>query len=244
MKAFLLSISFGCLAALGNVIGGYLMSGQKHLGRFILRMLIGLAAGFMLSATFLEVVPHSFALTGYAPVIILGGYLFVQLVEHTMVSHFHFGEEKHKEAIIRPATAYTAVAGLMLHTFFDGVLIASGFVISAKLGLLMFLAIILHKVPEGFTAASIMRASGSPPAAAQFSALLIALATLLGVISISIFAGIVKYALPFSAGVTLYVAASDLIPEVNQEKGITVSIVVFVGVILYFITDLLLARLQ
>jgi zinc transporter ZupT len=50
----------------------------------------------------------------------------------------------------------------------------------------------------------------------------------------------VVYALPFSAGVTLYVAASDLIPEVNREGGARISLLVFAGVALFYLTHLLL----
>lgn len=238
MNRFLWPLTMGLIAALANVIGGYIISSQKHLSTFGLRWLIALGAGFMLAAAFLEVIPRSLGLMGRAPFLILAGYLFVQLVEHTLVPHFHFGEETHADAIMRPTAAYTAVVGLMLHTFFDGVLIASGFALSAKLGLLLFLAIILHKIPEGFTAASIMRASGHASNIAQRSAYLIAGATILGVLATALLYNWVHFALPFSAGVTLYVAASDLIPEVNHdERGIRVSFMVFVGVLFYFVTD-------
>ncbi len=242
MTKFLFSILFGLVAAFANIIGGYIVSSQERLDKFILRSLLGLGAGFMLAAVFLEVIPRSFHLTRHTPLLILAGYLFLQLVEHTIVPHFHFGEETHTEEILTPNVAYAALTGLVLHTFFDGALIASGFVLSHKLGLILFLAIIPHKIPEGFTAASIMRASGFSTAIAKVSTQIIALSTLLGVLSISMFSNVVEFSLPFSAGVTLYVAASDLIPEVNREKGIMISIIVFVGVTLYFLTDALLSR--
>lgn len=196
----------------------------------------------MLAAIFVEVIPRSFQMSQLSPMIVLGGYLFLQLVEHTMVPHFHFGEETHTGEIVRPTAAYTALSGLALHTFFDGVSIASGFVLSSKLGFLLFLAIILHKIPEGFTAASIMRASGHSLTIARVSSQIIALSTLLGVLLTRLLSELVIYSLPFSAGVTLYVAASDLIPEVNQEKGIAISLIVFVGVMLYFLIDYVIAR--
>ena len=51
------------------------------------------------------------------------------------------------------------------------------------------------------------------------------------------FAGAVSYALPLSTGVTLYVAASDLMPEVNEERGIRMALVVFLGVALFYLTE-------
>jgi hypothetical protein len=57
------------------------------------------------------------------------------------------------------------------------------------------------------------------------------------------FAGAVAYALPISTGVTLYVAASDLIPEVNEERGFAMALVVFLGVALFWGADMALAAL-
>jgi zinc transporter ZupT len=142
---------------------------------------------------------------------------------------------------MRPSAAYAAVGGLWIHTFFDGVSIASAFLIDFRVGFLVFIAILLHKMPEGFTVASIMLASGRSARKALLATAAIGAATLAGVIAVVAFNArvhsAVAYALPFSAGVTLYVAASDLIPEVNhkEERNPTVSIVVFVGVALFYL---------
>lgn len=234
-------ILLGIVAAAANIFGGWVISSQKRLDRIVLRFLIGSGAGFMLSATILEVIPESLKRSApSAPYLILMGYLFIQLAEHTIASHFHFGEEVHEEMARRRHVPFTALAGLTLHSFFDGVLIASAFGVSPTLGYLVFLALFLHKVPEGFTAASIMRAAGYGQRAARLASEVIGAATLLGVLSLYVNSSAITYALPFSAGVTLYVAASDLIPEVNREEGILVSFCVFGGVVLYFIFEQLL----
>jgi zinc transporter ZupT len=148
--------------------------------------------------------------------------------------------------MLPPAAAYTAIGGLSIHTFFDGVSVAAAFLVSTKVGLLVFVAILLHKVPEGFTAASIMLASGRSSRQALAATVIIGAATLCGVLSVAVLqarvSGAVLYALPFSAGVTLYVAASDLIPEVNhmERKNPMVSIVVFAGVALFYVLHLLI----
>ena len=143
--------------------------------------------------------------------------------------------------MIRPSAAYTAIGGLSIHTFFDGVSVAAAFLVNFKVGVLVFVAILLHKVPEGFTAASIMLASGRTARSALLATLVIGAATLGGVLSVALLeahmSAAVAYALPFSAGVTLYVAASDLIPEVNhmERKNPFVSIVVFAGVAFFYV---------
>src|SRR6266480_6014543 len=246
---------FGSLAAGANLLGGFLLirSGAHTLGERFLKYLVALGAGFMLAAIFLEIVPESFnlwtqdlegkaaaeAVVG-AMTLLLGGYLLIQLFEHTIAPHFHFGEETHPESFMKPSAAYAAVGGLWIHTFFDGVSIAAAFLVNFNVGLLVFIAILLHKMPEGFTVASIMLASGRSTRIALWATLAIGAATLAGVIAVVLLqervSSVVAYALPFSAGVTLYVAASDLIPEVNhkEERNPTVSIVVFVGVALFY----------
>jgi zinc transporter ZupT len=247
---------FGLLAAAANVVGGLVLvtSGAHRLGERFLKYLVALGAGFMLAAIFIEILPEavsiwsdshagakdSKAVIG-AMTLLLAGYLLIQLVEHTIAPHFHFGEETHPESFMRASAAYTAVGGLWIHTFFDGVSIASAFLVNYKVGLLVFIAILLHKMPEGFTVASIMLASGRSIRTALLATAAIGAATLAGVIGVALLnarmSTAVGYALPFSAGVTLYVAASDLIPEVNhkEERNPVVSIVVFVGVALFYL---------
>jgi zinc transporter ZupT len=230
----------GLIAALANMLGGWLISSRKQMHRSALTLLVAMGAGFMLAAAILEVIPASLEHYGSAPMMILAGYLFVHLVEHTISTHFHFGEETHLDELVRRPVGYSAIAGLVLHTFFDGALIAAGFWLSMRLGFLLFAAVLLHKIPEGFTAASIMRAAGGSRRAMNLATLAISLSTLAGVCSVTFSRGLVASALPFSAGVTIYVAASDLIPEVNKQPGIAISLGVFLGVSLFFISDRLL----
>ena len=142
-------------------------------GERFLKYLVALGAGFMLAAIFIEILPESFGIWTDEPrrqgaaeavvgamTLLLAGYLLIQLFEHTIAPHFHFGAETHPESFMRPSAAYTAVGGLWIHTFFDGVSIAAAFLVNFRVGLLVFIAILLHKMPEGFTVASIMLASG------------------------------------------------------------------------------------
>ena len=88
-----------------------------------------------------------------------------------------------------PAVGFSALVGLSTHTFFDGVSIASGFLVSVPLGLLIFFAVALHKIPEGFTVASIALASGRGKRGAAHRSGVLAGATLAGVLGMNRFAG-------------------------------------------------------
>jgi len=120
--------------------------------------------------------------------------------------------------------------GLGIHTFFDGVAIAAGFLVSTWLGLVIFVAVFLHKLPEGFTVASVALASGQGRQRAIWAAGALGIATLFGVLLTSLLRSQLKYALPLSAGVTVYVAATDLLPEVNRELNWKIALLVFAGV--------------
>ena len=229
----LLALLLGVIAAAANVLGGLaIVRGQWS--RAYLKYFIALGAGFMLATAFLEMIPESLKITAHPDAVfflVLAGYLLVHFFEHTLAPHFHFGEETHHDEMAHAHAGIAAVLGLVIHTFFDGVAIASGVLVSTWLGGIIFLAVFLHKLPEGSTVASLMLASGQSRRIALLSSAALGGATLAGVALMYVLRGAVGIALPFSAGVTVYVAASDLIPEVNREPAVGMPILVFLGVL-------------
>ncbi|HXZ80402.1 MAG TPA: ZIP family metal transporter [Terriglobales bacterium] len=239
MSPIAISFLLGLTAAAANIFGGGVIV-RKSWERHYLKYFVALGSGFMLATALAEMFPESVRLRGdSAALLILLGYLIVHFFEHTVTPHFHFGEETHREAFVHSHKTYSVVGGLAIHTFFDGIAIASGFLVASWLGWIIFFAVFLHKIPEGFTIASVMLAAGRSRRVAWGSAALLGLATMLGVTTMAFTRGAVSVGLPISAGVTLYVAASDLIPEVNREPGIKTALVVFVGVACPFLLDLI-----
>jgi ZIP family zinc transporter/zinc and cadmium transporter len=84
-----------------------------------------------------------------------------------------------------------------------------------------------------------MLAGGQGRGAALNSALFLGATTVLGVLAINLEPGWVKAGLPLSAGVTIYVAATDLVPEVNREPGVRMALVFFGGVAMFFLLRML-----
>jgi zinc and cadmium transporter len=237
MHPIILSLLLGLTAAAANLFGGAIIV-QKHWERSYLRYFIALGAGFMLATAIVEVFPESLRLGGKnAAFLVLLGYLIIHFFEHAVTPHFHFGEETHDDEFVHSHKSYSIVIGLVIHTFFDGIAITSGFLVSSWLGWIIFIAIFMHKIPEGFTVASIMLASGHSRRIAWGASALLGAATFAGVLTMALLKQEVNFGLPLSAGVTIYVAASDLIPEVNREPGVKMALVVFVGVGFLFLLD-------
>jgi zinc transporter ZupT len=241
MSGWALAAACGVVAGLANVAGGWLAIGRHGWDRVRQSYFVAAGAGFLLAAVFLRMVPESYrqAVIHGAPLLgvgtlVLAGYLVVHAAEHVLVGHFHFGEEIHSEHWVKPVVGTTALFGLVLHTLFDGISIGSAFLVRPALGILVAIAVFLHKIPEGFTMGSIMVAAGRSRREAVMSTAWLGLATVAGVLTISLWSGLLHYALPLSAGAGLYVAASDLIPAVNEAKGIRMAIGVFGGVLLFY----------
>jgi zinc and cadmium transporter len=238
------ALAYALVAAGANIVGGLVITTASARGRISQRLLVGFGAGFMLAVAFLAMIPHAVQSGGEAGLGILAGYLLVHLTQHVLTPHFHFGEETHSHAMIGRWVGVSALMGLLLHTFFDGVAIASGFQVDTALGLLVFTAILLHKVPEGVTVASIMLASGNSSGRAIGGVVLLGVFTLLGVLLTEFVAPLARHGLALSAGVTIYVAASNLIPEVQKERKLRFAGSVFLGVALYYVARLILRGLH
>jgi ZIP family zinc transporter/zinc and cadmium transporter len=226
------------IAAAANVVGAVLVT-RREWSREALDAMIAFSAGFLAAVALVEMVPEALAQGGSAAAwIVLGGYLAVHLTQHTLVPHFHFGEETHD---LSRAVGVSALIGLVLHMFVDGVAIASGFAAGTTVGTLVVAAIVLHKLPEGSTISSVCLASGFARRSALGAALLLGLATVLGAVVTDLIGPLARYGLALSAGVTIYVAASNLVPEFQHKaRHWTLPASFFGGCVVFAITRALL----
>ena len=228
-----LPLVYALAAAVANVLGAVAVTSRARWSVRALEAMVALSAGFLLSVALTSLLPEAIARHGErAAVAALVGYLLVHLTQHTLVHHFHFGEETHE---VNEAVGVSALAGLLLHTFFDGVAIASGFGVSTSVGTLVFLAILLHKLPEGLAISSIFLAAGAGRGRALGSAGLLGAATVAGVLLANQVTLLREYGLALSAGVALYVGASNLVPEFQGKRGWRLPLSFFAGCALYFL---------
>ncbi|HEU4799743.1 MAG TPA: ZIP family metal transporter [Gemmatimonadales bacterium] len=231
------ALALAVCAGLANVAGALVV--VRRQGLRLVEHFVAFGAGFMISAVVLSMLPEAFEVAGAAPWV-LAGFLAVHISQHVLTPHFHFGEETHR---ISASAGMSALVGLTLHTFFDGVAIASGFLVSPRLGILLFLAVLLHKVPEGVTMASVMLAGGQGRRKALLAATALGAATVLGVLVTESVAPLAARGLALSAGVTLYVAASNLVPEFQAKRGWDTAGAFLGGVVLFVLARMVLAPL-
>jgi ZIP family zinc transporter/zinc and cadmium transporter len=221
-------------AALANVAGAVVLVRRNELGVRTLDVALAFGAGFMLAVATLGMLPEVFRSSETAAPWLLAGFLAVHLAQHVLTPHFHFGEETHR---VSTAAGVSAAIGLSLHAFFDGVAIASGFLVSGHLGVLLFLAVFLHKLPEGLSIASLALAAGQSSARAVALSVVPAIATLMGGVLTSGGSALGRHGLAIASGVTLYVAASNLIPVFQGRRGASSAVAFFGGVAVFLATE-------
>ena len=235
----------GLIAGGAEILGGAFVAWKRELSKRIQENLIALGAGFLLALVMIDLLPESISKIGAsAPLLMLLGFSVIHFVEHTVVKHLHFGEETHSHVMVSKIASTSAFWGLFIHAFFDGLAISAGMYYDLPLGILIFIAILLHKFPEGLTIASIMLASNQSRKTAVNATAGIAAGTMIGVFMIFFLQNldpkITGFAFAFSAGAALYVSASDLIPEINRSDNRILSVVVFVGMVMYYASGMFL----
>jgi ZIP family zinc transporter/zinc and cadmium transporter len=232
------ALVYALVAALGNVLGALAVTRRATSELKLIEHFVAFGAGFMLSVAIVEILPEALVKSGpVAPALVLAGYLAVHLTQHTLTPHFHFGEETHAVTSI---AGTSALVGLLLHTFFDGVAIASAFLVRTELGVMVFVAIFLHKLPEGVMISSLMMAGGRTGGRAVAAAALLGLATVVGVLLTDHLGFLIRHGLALSAGVTIYVAASNLVPEFQHKPGWKLPASFFAGAVVFYLTKTLL----
>ncbi len=229
---------FLLVAALANVAGGAMYVLRRQWEQESLRLLIGAGAGFMLAVALAEILPEATARTSDVALWILGGFLFVHIFEHILTPHFHYGHERHEG--LSPRVGVAATGGLLMHSVTDGVAIVASSDVDAALGLLVLAAVVWHKIPAGFTAASIVGATGGGRSTSLAASAIVGVGTLIG--------GVIYMMLPadqwlgpalgVSVGSLLYVSATDLLPEINRQRSAWAPLGIILGVGVFYLTHL------
>jgi zinc and cadmium transporter len=227
------TLAYAVAAASANLLGALAVTSRTRWSVRALDAMLAFAAGFMIAVGLIDLLPEALARGGRgAAVVALCGYLAVHVTQHVIGTHFHFGEETHH---VSGAVSVAALVGLLLHTFVDGVAVASGFEVGGAVGALVFVAVILHKVPEGLAISSLFLAAGQGRRRALLAAAALGVATIAGALLTEYVAALREHGLALAAGVTLYVGMSNLVPEFRQRGGWQLPVAFLGGSATYFL---------
>ncbi len=202
---------------------------KKDLEKSIL-LLVALSAGALMGGAFLHLIPEAVesSIGENVFLFVLIGFIAFFFIEKVL--HWRHCHEEHCEV---HSFAYMNIFGDGVHNFIDGLIIAASFMVDVHVGIVSTTAIILHEVPQEIGDFGVLLHGGFSRAKALLLNFVSALTAIVGGIVGYILSGVAEtftlMLLPFAAGGFIYIAASDLIPELRQEKNIGKSALIFLA---------------
>ncbi len=225
------------LVTLLSLIGIFTLSLKHNFLEKILFRLIGFSAGALIGSAFLHILPEVLEKTKSEFTfywLILGIVLFFSMERYFYWRHCHEGVcDVH-------AFTYLILIGDGLHNFIDGMVIATSFVVSLKLGIVTTLAVIFHEIPQELGDFAVLVYGGFSKRKALLynfiSALTAVLGAIVGYFTSNIAGGFSNFILPLTAGGFIYIASCDLIPQIHKESNrrrSTAAFIAFLGGIVF-----------
>jgi zinc and cadmium transporter len=212
------------ISLLGTVV---IVASQKKLCQLI-TILVSLAVGAMFGDAFIHIIPELYS-EGNSSILnslfILVGVLFFVMEKFLHWHHYHHHHDK--EQHIEPV-GYLNLISDGLHNFIDGLIIAASFLIDREIGIATTLAVILHEIPQELGDFGLLLHAGFKKRQALLLNLLSASLAIVGAILILIIGqhlnGIIPFILAIAAGGFIYIAGSDLVPELHKQIGFKASL--------------------
>jgi zinc and cadmium transporter len=236
MNVWFYSLTSVLVVSLISFIGVLFLAVKRSILQKILLFLVSFAAGGMLGGAFIHLLPEAIDQLGIGfnfSLSVLGGILAFFILEKFIAwRHCHIPTSRqhpHPLAVMN-------LVGDAFHNFIDGVIIAASFMTNFSLGMVTTLAVIFHEIPQEIGDFGVLVYGGFSKGKALLFNFISALTAVLGAVLTLIFAsrlvGIIPLIIPFTAGGFLYIAGSDLIPELHKETNLLKSGVQFLGLLL------------
>lgn len=236
LDAWIFALASVFLISIISLLGLALISMREERLRRAVLILVSFSAGALLGDAFIHLLPEaardsSFEL-GMSAGVLLG--IIVFFVLEKFVHWHHCGAAEVGEC--PKAFATTNLVGDGLHNFIDGMIIAGSYIISVPLGIATTLAVVFHEIPQEIGDFGVLVHAGyTRRKALQFNFLSASLA-IVGALAVLVIGGqvpeLVTYLIPFTAGGFIYIAGSDLIPELQKETQPGRSAIQLAGLVL------------
>ncbi|HYC34709.1 MAG TPA: ZIP family metal transporter [Candidatus Paceibacterota bacterium] len=232
---------YGLLSVIGislaSLIGvAFLLFKKETVGKFLLP-LVGLAAGALFGDAFLHLIPEALeheALGNIVPLFVLLGIVAFFILEKFLHWHHHHDADDHAHDKELPLGKMILFSD-GLHNFLDGIIVAVAYSVSVPVGIATTIAVILHELPQEIGDFGLLVHAGYSRKKALFYNFLSSLSALLGFALASLFIvsdNFLVLASAFAAGSFIYIAGSDLVPELKRAKADKKSVYEFIFVLL------------
>jgi len=222
------------LVSLISLVGIFTLAIKDNLLHKILFCLIGFSAGALIGSAFLHILPEALEKNKSSAVF---SYLILGIIIFFIMERFLHWRHCHEEGVCKThAFTYLTLVGDGFHNFIDGMVIAASFLVSFQLGVTTTLAIILHEIPQELSDFAVLVYGGFTKQKALLfnfaSALLAVIGALTGYFINDYVRGFSNFILPLTAGGFIYIATSDLIPELHKEKDLKRAMAAFFAFLL------------
>jgi zinc and cadmium transporter len=218
-----------CLVSILSLIGVATLGLNEKKLRKILLYLVSFSAGALLGDAFIHLLPEIVTSQGFTltvSLLVLGGIVLFFLIEK--IVHWQHCHLPQTEEHVHPF-AITNLIGDGVHNFIDGIIIAASYLVSLPVGFATTLAVIFHEIPQEIGDFGVLMHGGFSKSKALFYNFLTAIMAVLGagvtLLASNSLTSISSYLLPIAVGGFIYIASSDLIPELHKEFTIKKSIV-------------------
>jgi zinc and cadmium transporter len=224
---FVIALIAVTIVSLLSLLGAVLLVMKRSLLTRIMSFLLALSSGVLLGSAFFDLIPESQKQMGdSALTLVVVGIISFFTIEKLM--HWHHHVEGDHPGETKPM-GYLSLVGDGIHNFIDGVIIGGAFLVSLPIGISVTVAVIAHEIPHELADFAILLHSGFSNKKAIFFNFLSATTAIFGTILVfslaSFTQSFIPYLVPFGAGNFLYIAMSDLIPELHRPHSRVSSIV-------------------
>lgn len=252
MSTLIYILLFTFIGSIGALIGGLILLSFKKFVIKISHFLASFAAGILLGSAFLDLLPEAFHEAEGTETNIflwaLAGIVLFFLVERFIHWFHHHGEYHDNHEKEAKSTVSLIVVGDTMHNFIDGIVIAATFMVSVPVGIVSALAVFAHEIPQEVGDFGLMLHKGLSKKKIILINILSASAALIGAILTYLTGDFLKNFLPailaLTAGLFIYIAASDLIPEIHHEKrkgfAFVESLLLLLGIVIIWVSISLL----
>lgn len=220
MINFIFAISASLIVSLISLVGIFSLLIKENILQKILFGLVGFSAGALIGSAFLHILPEVLAESKNATVVFY--FVIAGIVLFFLMERYFYWRHCHEGVCNVHAFSYLNLIGDGLHNFIDGMVIAASFVLSIRLGVVTTLAVVLHEIPQELGDFGVLVYGGFTKKKALFynyiSAFMAVLGTIVGFLLSDISGDFSKFILPLTAGGFIYIASSDLIPEMHKES--------------------------